>query len=86
MKGKSPVVLKMKNGVRVRLMADFVLDFSKYGPSSTVAVQIEILDKDGQVLRSSEEPKLLVNLEEEETLVTVRPEQTIDIKIKPLTQ
>ena len=83
-RGKEFIVLKMKNGIKFFLSANYVIDQGVYGPSDTIFMEARLLDNRGQALSLPEEGHFIVKLGERKVLSSNElNDQLIEITITP---
>ncbi|TDJ08666.1 MAG: hypothetical protein E2O68_01725 [Deltaproteobacteria bacterium] len=83
-RGKEFIVLKMKNGIKLSLSANYVIDQGIYGPSDTIFMEAELLDGNGNKLTLPEEGHFIVKLGEQKVFSSDElTDQLIEITITP---
>jgi hypothetical protein len=83
-RGKEFIVLKMKNGIKLFLSANYVIDRGIYGPSDTIFMEAKLLDQKGNKLTLPEEGHFIAKLGEHKVLTTDEiTDQLIEITITP---
>ncbi|RLA63178.1 MAG: hypothetical protein DRQ88_04510 [Epsilonproteobacteria bacterium] len=83
-RGNEFIVLKMKDGVEFFLSAKYVIDQGVYGPSDTIFMEAELLDKKGKKLKLAEDSSFIIKLGEKKMLSSSGiTDQLIEITITP---
>lgn len=79
----TPVVLRMKNGIAVTLIADFETAFRRYGPSEFVLIRGKIHNRAGDTLENFMDDPIAVALGSKKTIVHNKKNQLIELIVEP---
>jgi hypothetical protein len=76
--------LKMKNGIRLSLLAKYFKDKDVYGPSDKLSLKLKLFGKQSQKLTLSNDGELIIKLGEKKSLVSKDlTNQLIEINLTP---
>lgn len=78
-----PIIIKMKNGVEIEIVANLQNVNETYGPSENVMVIGKITNEKSEVIRDFSEEKIAIPLYHQHLISQEKDNQKIELRIQP---
>ncbi len=85
---REQITVQMKNGVKVNLSAYFIQSIHEYGPSGFVRIKGELLNQNGKVVKTLNQPPIDIYLNETKTITQEdeKGAEQIELVITPVSK